>query len=168
MEYPFDDSSQSSSSCSSFKDSAIPSFADIRQDAKHGHNRPVHSNNNYNNGDDETKHGGSAARRNTKSKKGKKGHHPHTLDHLAQHVADLTSEIERRGLFLPLPDEEDGNGGKVWSNRNYGGDKKRQRKAAERTFLEGRISQLDNYLDSVDERCGGAVRLQAEKKPKRR
>ena len=37
-------------------------------------------------------------------------------------------------------------GGKVWSNRNYGQDKKRQRKNAARAFLEARIRQLESCL----------------------
>ncbi len=38
------------------------------------------------------------------------------------------------------------NGGKVWSNRNYGADKKRQRKQSERVMLEARIQQLEAVL----------------------
>lgn len=38
------------------------------------------------------------------------------------------------------------NGGKVWSNRNYGADKKRQRKQSERVMLEARIQQLETVL----------------------
>ena len=36
--------------------------------------------------------------------------------------------------------------GKVWSNRNYGQDKKRQRKDNERRMIEGRIVQLECIL----------------------
>ena len=36
--------------------------------------------------------------------------------------------------------------GKVWSNRNYGQDKKRQRKENGRRLSEGRIRQLERIL----------------------
>jgi hypothetical protein len=35
----------------------------------------------------------------------------------------------------------------VWSNRNYGADKKRQRKQSERVMLETRILQLETVLN---------------------
>ena len=38
--------------------------------------------------------------------------------------------------------------GKVWSNRNYGQDKKRQRKESERRMIEGRIIQLECILQN--------------------
>ena len=39
--------------------------------------------------------------------------------------------------------------GKVWSSRNYGADKKRQRKNVERQLLESRIKQLEQQLLSM-------------------
>ena len=70
--------------------------------------------------------------------------------------------FEEKGWFIPMPDpnnksstsDPDDNqqstkkssSGKVWSNRNYGADKKRQRKASERFILESRILQLETVL----------------------
>ena len=57
---------------------------------------------------------------------------------------------EDKGLFIPLPetstDRDDNKKGKTYSNRNYGADKKRQRKQTERVMLENRIMQLETNL----------------------
>lgn len=44
-----------------------------------------------------------------------------------------------------MKNDKDGKG-KVWSNRNYGADKKRQRKQNEKQMLETRIVQLERVL----------------------
>jgi len=75
----------------------------------------------------------------------KKKKKQHSLEHLHKRVSDLMAELEQQDLFIPLPDEPKEKG-KVWSNRNYGQDKKKQRKAAERHFLEQRIAQLEAYM----------------------
>ena len=88
-------------------------------------------------------------RRRLKPNRNKKAQH--TLTHLRQHISHLISIYETNGWFIPLQESEmsgkckDGKG-KVWSNRNYGADKKRQRKQNERCLLEGRIEQLENVL----------------------
>jgi len=79
------------------------------------------------------------------------------------------SIFEEHGWFIPLPDsssttskisqdnDDDSHSigsnnkkgnkkGKVWSNRNYGADKKRQRKHGEKQMLELRIAQLESVL----------------------
>lgn len=59
------------------------------------------------------------------------------------------SIFESNEWFIPLPEstknDKDGKG-KVWSNRNYGADKKRQRKHSEKQMLEARIVQLESVL----------------------
>ena len=71
------------------------------------------------------------------------------------------SVFEENGWFIPLPEsstttsgQSDGKNnhnsnkkGKVWSNRNYGADKKRQRKQSERQLLDARIAQLEKVLE---------------------
>lgn len=69
--------------------------------------------------------------------------------------------FEEQGWFVPMPDSNNSRSisdqqqinntkksgaGKVWSNRNYGADKKRQRKQSERVMLESRILQLEMVL----------------------
>mmetsp|Transcript_18299 Transcript_18299/g.33444 ORF Transcript_18299/g.33444 Transcript_18299/m.33444 type:complete len:128 (-) Transcript_18299:60-443(-) len=89
----------------------------------------------------------------------------HSLEHLRQRVSHLMSIFEEHGWFIPLPgdlstaptsgnndnDNHNNNGnnkkGKVWSNRNYGADKKRQRKQSEGKMLEVRIAQLETVLE---------------------
>eukprot|EP00592_Proboscia_alata_P013782 CAMPEP_0194387494 /NCGR_PEP_ID=MMETSP0174-20130528/92719_1 /TAXON_ID=216777 /ORGANISM="Proboscia alata, Strain PI-D3" /LENGTH=121 /DNA_ID=CAMNT_0039177745 /DNA_START=70 /DNA_END=432 /DNA_ORIENTATION=+ len=66
----------------------------------------------------------------------------HSLDHLRHRVREILELFETKGIFVPLPENETEKG-KVWSNRNYGQDKKRQRKKSERLFLERRIIQLE-------------------------
>ena len=77
----------------------------------------------------------------------------HSLEHLRQRVSHLMSIFEENGWFIPLPESSTSSSegiknkkGKVWSNRNYGADKKRQRKQTERQSIEGRIAQLENVL----------------------
>jgi len=89
--------------------------------------------------------------------------HPNTMEHLRQRVTNFMSIFEEHGWFIPLPESvsssshttsiegkhdnnKKGGRGKVWSNRNYGADKKRQRKQSERQILEGRIAQLERIL----------------------
>jgi hypothetical protein len=79
-------------------------------------------------------------RQNRKNKKSQ-----HTLDYLRQYVSKLMSIFETNGWFIPLPDSMNEDG-KVWSNRNYGADKKRRRKHSERNLLEARICQLESVL----------------------
>ena len=73
----------------------------------------------------------------------------HSLDYLKQHISKQMSIFESNGWFIPLPEsmknDKDGKG-KVWSNRNYGADKKRQRKQNEKQMLETRIVQLERVL----------------------
>ncbi len=100
-------------------------------------------------------------RRRRKKKQSNKSQH--SLDHLRQRVSHLMSIFEEKGWFIPMPDlsnkssisdDHDDNqqntkkssSGKVWSNRNYGADKKRQRKASDRFILESRIRQLETVL----------------------
>ncbi|CAB9503887.1 expressed unknown protein [Seminavis robusta] len=80
------------------------------------------------------------------NQKSKKKHRPNSLDDLHEKLGQLTARLEKQGVFIPpsLDDaDDDGRSGKVWSNRNYGADKKRQRKEAERFFLKRRIEQLE-------------------------
>ena len=71
----------------------------------------------------------------------------HSLDHLSARVSELMSIFESNGWFIPLPvPAGDGKKGKQWSSRNYGADKKRQRKANERQLIEARIDQLERVL----------------------
>ena len=63
----------------------------------------------------------------------------------------ITNHDETNGWFIPVLESMPHNHktdkkGKVWSNRNYGADKKRQRKQTERQSIEGRIAQLENVL----------------------
>lgn len=89
----------------------------------------------------------------------------HSLEHLRQRVSHLMSIFEENGWFIPLPESStsssEGNKnkkGKVWSNRNYGADKKRQRKQTERQSIEGRIAQLENVLrDEHDMELEGGI-----------
>lgn len=83
-----------------------------------------------------------ATRRKKKKKK------QHSLDHLKEHVSNLMTTFEEHGFFIPLP-ESMSEKGKVWSSRIYGADKKRQRKNAERQFLEDRIDQLELCLNET-------------------
>lgn len=94
-----------------------------------------------------------------RNKKGNQSKSQHSLEHLRRRVSHLMSCFEEHGWFVPLPrdpsdragghdDAEDGRRGKVWSNRNYGADKKRQRKQTERRMLEARISQLETVLEA--------------------
>jgi hypothetical protein len=100
-------------------------------------------------------------RRREKKKKKKQSNKKsqHSLDHLRQRVSHLMNIFEEKGWFIPMPDLSNKssishndqqntkkNSGKVWSNRNYGADKKRQRKASERFILESRILQLETVL----------------------
>ncbi len=101
-------------------------------------------------------------RRRKKKKKKQPNKSQHSLDHLRQRVSHLMSIFEEKGWFIPMPDPNNKNcsisnpdgqqntkkssSGKVWSNRNYGADKKRQRKASERFILESRILQLETVL----------------------
>ena len=70
----------------------------------------------------------------------------HSLDYLRQRVTALMEIFEKLGLWIP-PQESMSEKGKVWSSRNYGADKKRQRKNAERQLLEDRIQQLEKCLE---------------------
>ena len=81
----------------------------------------------------------------TKRKNRKNRKSQHTLDHMRQKVSELMNVFDENGWFLPLP-ETTTNDKKVWSNRNYGADKKRQRKNQERLLLEARIIQLEAVL----------------------
>ena len=91
---------------------------------------------------------------NYKKKKKKRGNAQQRLDHLRVRVSELMDMFEEHGLFIPLPDskskieqqEEHKKKGKVWSNRMYGKDKKRQRKATEKEALLRRIEQLEECL----------------------
>ena len=90
------------------------------------------------------------------SKRERKSKSQHSLDYLRQRVSFLMSIFEEKGWFIPLPEppaasesnsKDDGSKkGKVWSNRNYGADKKRQRKQDEKQMLDARISQLEAVL----------------------
>jgi hypothetical protein len=83
----------------------------------------------------------------------------HSLDSLRQRVSHLMRIFEEQGWFVPMPDSngksnqqqinntKKSGAGKVWSNRNYGADKKRQRKQSERVMLETRILQLETVLN---------------------
>ena len=93
-----------------------------------------------------------------RSKRTKSNKSQHSLEHLRQRISHLMSIFERHGWFVPLPDTPSSsrsNGvdnklgnkkGKTWSNRNYGADKKRQRKQREMQMLEERIVQLELVL----------------------
>lgn len=83
----------------------------------------------------------------------------HSLEHLRQRVSHLMSIFENQGWFIPLPESTTSisnqnksnknsseKKGKVWSNRNYGADKKRQRKQSEKQTVEARIAQLEAVL----------------------
>jgi hypothetical protein len=75
------------------------------------------------------------------NKKKKKARRAHSLDHLKERVSALLAIYEEHGV--PIPPPEMGKG-KVWSSRIYGQDKKKQRKNAERLFLEElRLPQLE-------------------------
>ena len=81
----------------------------------------------------------------------KKKRSQHTLDYKKQHISKLMSIFETNGWFIPVLESMPHNHktdkkGKVWSNRNYGADKKRQRKICERQMLEARIEQLESVL----------------------
>jgi len=94
----------------------------------------------------------------TKRKNRKNTKSQHTLDHMRQRVSELMHVFDEKGWFLPLP-ETTTNDKKVWSNRNYGADKKRQRKNQERLLLEARIIQLEavlreKYSYNLDTRLG--------------
>ena len=93
------------------------------------------------------------------SRKKGKSKSQHSLEHLRQRVSHLMSLFEKNGWFIPLPDydysqnnhdqqqqSKNNKKGKVWSNRNYGADKKRQRKHSEKEMPEARIAQLENVL----------------------
>ena len=111
----------------------------------------------------------------SKNRKAKKKKKQHSLEHLKQKVTHLMSIFEKNGWYIPLPNShtesvvetsivKGGEGrdatttndkvnnkkqskkGKVWSNRNYGQDKKRQRKENERRMIERRIIQLERIL----------------------
>lgn len=69
----------------------------------------------------------------------------HSLDHLQQRVSELMATFEEHGWFVP-PAQSMSEKGKVKSNRNYGADKKRQRKNTQRQLLENRIRQLEMCL----------------------
>mmetsp|Transcript_12234 Transcript_12234/g.16000 ORF Transcript_12234/g.16000 Transcript_12234/m.16000 type:complete len:212 (-) Transcript_12234:48-683(-) len=91
-----------------------------------------------------------------RSKKKKKSKSQHSLDHLKQQVSNLMGFFEEHGWFIPMPD--DSTSGKVWSNRMYGADKKKQRKQNERQMLECRIIQLATVLkDDHDHDCATIV-----------
>ena len=82
-----------------------------------------------------------------RSKKKKKSKSQHSLDHLKQQVSNLMGIFEVYGWFIPMPDNDSTSAGnKVWSNRMYGSDKKKQRKQNERQMLECRIVQLETVL----------------------
>ena len=91
------------------------------------------------------------------SKRERKSKSQHSLDYLRQRASFLMSIFEEKGWFIPLPeppaasisnskDDAGSKKGKVWSNRNYGADKKRQRKQGEKQMLDARISQLEAVL----------------------
>lgn len=89
-------------------------------------------------------------------RKSRKGKSQHSLEYLRERISELMSIYEENGWFIPLPetfadqnDDSNKKKGKSWSNRNYGADKKRQRKQTERSMLENRIEQLEKVL--VDE-----------------
>ena len=105
----------------------------------------------------------SAQKTSKRSKKKKVSKSQHSLDTMRQRVSHLMGIFEGNGWFIPMPDSKNTqnttsssdqhqmkkskkNGGKVWSNRNYGADKKRQRKQSERVMLETRIRQLESVL----------------------
>lgn len=71
-----------------------------------------------------------------------------SIGDLKRRVSELMQILEEHGIFVPPPESTNGQK-KVWSNRNYGADKKRQRKNAERELLEARIFQLESCLESV-------------------
>jgi hypothetical protein len=83
-------------------------------------------------------------KRRSKKNKKSKSKSQHSLDYLKQHVSNLMATFEKNGWFIPMPD--DSTSGKVWSNRMYGADKKKQRKQNERQMLECRIIQLETVL----------------------
>ena len=86
-----------------------------------------------------------AKRQHKKRGKPGKAKSQHSLDHLSTRVSELLSIFESKGWYIPLPDSDEKKG-KQWSNRNYGADKKRQRKANERQMIEARIQQLERVL----------------------
>jgi hypothetical protein len=103
--------------------------------------------------------GQKTTKRSKKKKKVSKSQH--SLDSLRQRVSHLMRIFEEQGWFVPMPDSNNSRSisdqqqinntkksgaGKVWSNRNYGADKKRQRKQSERVMLESRILQLEMVL----------------------
>ena len=86
-------------------------------------------------------------KRRSKKNKKKKSKSQHSLDHLKQQVSTLMRIFEEYGWFIPMPDNDSTSAGnKVWSNRMYGADKKKQRKQNERQMLECRIVQLETVL----------------------
>ncbi|KAL3938867.1 MAG: hypothetical protein SGBAC_006306 [Bacillariaceae sp.] len=88
----------------------------------------------------------STARSGKRRKRKKKA----SIDDLKRNVSELMQMFDEHGIFVPLPDSTNGQQ-KNWSNRNYGADKKRQRKNAERELLEARIIQLEQCLESEKE-----------------
>uniref|UniRef100_A0A7R9WEG9 Uncharacterized protein n=1 Tax=Pseudictyota dubia TaxID=2749911 RepID=A0A7R9WEG9_9STRA len=94
----------------------------------------------------------SSSNRSARKKHKKSKTKQHSLDHLRRRVSDLMALYEERGLFVPLP-ESLSERGKVWSSRNYGADKKRQRKNAERQLLQDRIEQLERFLSEEHGVC---------------
>ena len=99
-------------------------------------------------------------RRNNKRGKPPRSRSQHSLEYMRQRVSHLMSVFEENDWFIPLPESStttfgQSNGknnnskktGKVWSNRNYGADKKRQRKQSERQLLDAHIAQLERVLE---------------------
>ncbi|CAJ1964610.1 unnamed protein product [Cylindrotheca closterium] len=84
----------------------------------------------------------------TKSGKRRKRKKKLSMDDLKRKVSELMQIFEEHGIFVPPPESTNGQKNKVWSNRNYGADKKRQRKNAERELIEARIVQLESCLKS--------------------
>ena len=84
----------------------------------------------------------------TKSGKRRKRKKKASIDDLKRRVSELMKIFEDHGIFVPPPESTNGQKNKVWSNRNYGADKKRQRKNAERELIEARILQLESCLES--------------------
>uniref|UniRef100_A0A7S1FQT9 Uncharacterized protein n=1 Tax=Corethron hystrix TaxID=216773 RepID=A0A7S1FQT9_9STRA len=87
-----------------------------------------------------------ANHRKKKKQKNKNKKNPAAPDDLRRWISRLMRVFEDRSLFLPLPESTAGQR-KVWSNRSYGADKKRQRKKTERGVLEARARQLVACLE---------------------
>ena len=119
----------------------------------------------------------------------RRGKSQQRLDHLRQRVSELMTVFGERGWFIPLPESSSSSsskfqadqqqqlqlqekntkkkkvGGRVWSNRMYSKDKKRQRKATEKVALLQRIEQLEECLQERQQQAQQMHRRQQQPQP---